>query len=106
MGTSGQYFRSPVHDLGSLDSKLEGILSPGYSDSEISTHIHGLFLEGASGFLSFCPVERSLIDHWKTLIAAGLGGHLAKLNGRASTVVDIGSGAGTTVLPILELLPS
>jgi ubiquinone/menaquinone biosynthesis C-methylase UbiE len=95
--------RREIRDLGAVDPHLEGILSPGYRDSEVSSHIHDEFLEKADQFLTFCPIDRALIEHWKDLISAAINPYLTDgpLN-----VLDIGSGGGTSVFPILELLPN
>ncbi len=92
-----------VHDLGDIDPRLQGILSPGYSDSEVRRHIHDLFLAKAEQFAAFCPIDRPLIEHWKDLIRAAIGPYLSK---DLETVLDIGSGGGTSVFPMLELLPN
>jgi ubiquinone/menaquinone biosynthesis C-methylase UbiE len=98
----GLRLRRDVQDLGMIDARLEGILSPGYSECEIGNHIHGVFLEHADQYLSFCPINRTLIDHWKELIRTAIGAEAA-IDGRR--IIDIGSGGGTTVFPMLELLP-
>jgi len=98
----GLKLRHDVRDLGIIDARLAGILSPGYSESEVENHIHEVFLENADQYLSFCPINRALIDHWKDLIRAALGAEAA-IDGRG--IIDIGSGGGTTVFPMLELFP-
>jgi len=66
----GLKLRHDVQDLGIVDARLAGILSPGYSESEIGNHIYEVFLEHADQCLSFCPINHALIDHWKDLIRA------------------------------------
>ncbi len=95
--------RREIRDLGTVDPHLEGILSPGYCDSEVSNHIHEEFLAKADQFLTFCPIDRPLIEHWKGLIRAAIGSYLAD---GPLTMLDIGSGGGTSVFPMLELLPN
>ncbi len=96
--------RRPVHDLGAVDERLEGILTPGYTDAEIGHHVHDIFLDDAGRYLAFCPIDRGMIDHWKMLIGQALRGRFdfEKPN---QEIIDIGSGGGTTVFPTLELLP-
>ena len=94
---AGLLLKHPVFDLGSSTPALEGIYSPGYSDSEIGQHVHDTFLKDAETYLSFCPVDRASIEHWKGLIQNALGAF------RPETVVDVGSGGGISVLPTLEL---
>lgn len=102
-GLGDLQLRREIHNLGMVDPHLEGILSPGYSDSEISNHIHEEFLEKADQFLAFCPIDRPLIEHWKQLIRAAIGCYLVD---GPLTVLDLGSGGGTSVFPMLELLPN
>jgi ubiquinone/menaquinone biosynthesis C-methylase UbiE len=99
---SGLRLRCPVHNLGEVDRRLDGIFSPGYSDTQIANHIHDIFLASADQYLAFDVIDRPLIEHWKDLIRAALGPYLgtADLN-----IIDIGSGAGTSVFPTLELWP-
>ena len=94
--------RRPVHDLGAVDERLQGILTPGYTDAEIGCHVHETFLEDAGRYLAFCPIDRGMIDHWKMLIGQALRGHI-DFEQPNQEIIDIGSGGGTTVFPTLEL---
>src|SRR5271165_6127164 len=96
----GMELRRPIRNLGSVDERLEGIFSPGYSDSEIDLHIHDVFLEKVDDYLAFCPVDRALIDHWKDLIVTAIGGEVGR---EGLNIIDIGSGQGTSVFPMAEL---
>lgn len=99
----GLGLRYPVRNLSEIDKRLDGIFSPGYSENEIGKHIHGVFLQNAEHYLAFCPINQQLIDHWKDLIRAAIGKYLAFDH---LVVVDIGSGVGTSVFPMLELVPT
>jgi ubiquinone/menaquinone biosynthesis C-methylase UbiE len=98
----GMELRHEVQDLGHINENFEGIYSVGYSEEEIRKYIHEVFLEGADRYLSFCPVDRALIEHWKDLIRAAIG---KEIEHDGLRIIDIGSGGGTTILPLLELLP-
>jgi hypothetical protein len=47
--------RRPVHDLGTVDVKLPGIMSPGYSDADPVRHFRMPFRQAARSVSS--PVE-------------------------------------------------
>ncbi|MGA3211065.1 MAG: class I SAM-dependent methyltransferase [Terriglobales bacterium] len=96
---SGIRLQLPIFDLRELDPRLEGILSPGYSAEELSQHVHDVFLEHADKFLEFCPIDRESIEYWKGIIRDALGTYSPR------RIIDIGSGGGTTVFPLLELFP-
>lgn len=98
----GMELRQPIRNLGSVDERLDGIFSPGYSDNEVGLHIHDVFLEKVDDYLAFCPVNRGLIDHWKELIRTAIG---SDIGSEGLNIVDIGSGQGTSVFPMAELTP-
>jgi ubiquinone/menaquinone biosynthesis C-methylase UbiE len=97
--------RRPLQDLGSLDASLAGILSPGYTDAELDRHIHDLFRDKYEEYMRPFPLSRAGIDHWKGLIRAAIPENVA--DSRAPlTILDIGSGEGTSVFPLIELFPN
>ena len=97
---AGMRLRRPVRDLGEQDARLSGIWSPGFSEQEISLHVHELFLTDPEAYLKFCPVNQASIEHWRGLIQTALDGY------QASTILDIGSGGGVSVFPAVALFPA
>lgn len=96
--------RREVRDLGATNPGLGGILSPGYTDAELDRHIHALFQERYQEYLRPFPLDRGAIDHWKDLIRAAV--PAAAIQGRSRlTILDVGSGGGTSVFPLIELFP-
>ncbi|MCM3879430.1 MAG: class I SAM-dependent methyltransferase [Vicinamibacterales bacterium] len=97
--------RRPLHDLGTLDVRLSGILSPGYSDADLDRHIHDLFKGDCAAYMRPFPLSRQGIEHWKTLIQDALSASHVDYEGRLA-ILDIGSGEGTSVFPLMELFPN
>ena len=97
--------RHPVRDLGAEDARLAGILSPGYSQAEVNRHIHALFQEKYQEYMKPFPLTREGIDHWKEMIRALLPASHADVNA-PFTILDLGSGEGTSVFPLLEVFPN
>jgi ubiquinone/menaquinone biosynthesis C-methylase UbiE len=96
--------RRAVQDLGQFDRSLSSILSPIYEQSEIDRHVHALFQENYQEFLQPFPLTRGSIDHWIYLLRAFMplrGRHEASL-----AILDLGSGGGTSVFPLIELYPN
>jgi ubiquinone/menaquinone biosynthesis C-methylase UbiE len=71
----------------------------------VDRHIHALFQENYKEYLRPFPLTRPAIDHWKNLIQDALPeGHA---NDQAQlTVLDVGSGDGLSVFPLIELFPN
>ncbi len=89
----------PLGDLGSIDPRWAGIYSPNYGDAEVHKFIHKQFLEDASTY-----VERyQNVEFWKYLVGRGLA--KAEVGSSAPVVLDLGSGGGNSVFPLLDLLP-
>jgi ubiquinone/menaquinone biosynthesis C-methylase UbiE len=89
----------PLGDLGSVDRRWAGIYSPNYGDEEVHKFIHKQFLEDASTY-----VERyQNIEFWKYLVGRGL--EQAQVRSAAPFVLDLGSGGGNSVFPLLDLIP-
>jgi ubiquinone/menaquinone biosynthesis C-methylase UbiE len=97
--------RRTLRDLGDEDASLSGILSPGYTQRELDRHIHELFQENYQDYLRPFPLTRQGIDHWKLLIRDALPASHANYEARLS-IMDIGSGGGTSVFPLIELFPN
>ena len=97
--------RRIVRNLGDENVSLSGILSPGYTQRELDRHIHELFQEKYQDYLRPFPLTRKGIDHWKMLIRDALPASHADYEARL-TILDIGSGGGTSVFPLIELFPN
>jgi ubiquinone/menaquinone biosynthesis C-methylase UbiE len=95
--------RRPLTDLGQFDASLASILSPIYEQSDIDRHVHALFQENYQEFLRPFPLTREFIDHWLDLFRAYMP---RSHDGEApSTILDLGSGGGTSVFPLVEMFP-
>ena len=96
--------RSAVQDLGQFDQSLASILSPIYQQAEIDRHVHALFQENYQEYLRPFPLTRESIDHWVDLLRTFMpsNGHRQQA---PSAILDLGSGGGTSVFPLIELFP-
>jgi ubiquinone/menaquinone biosynthesis C-methylase UbiE len=97
--------RRLVRDLGDDDPALAGIFSPGYSSEELNRHIHALFQDNYKDYMRPFPLTRGAIDHWKGLIGDAMPASHADSQRRLA-ILDIGSGEGTSVFPLVELFPN
>jgi len=88
-----------LHDLGSIAGKrYEGILSPIYSKNKVNEHIHDQFTVNSSEYIA----KYQNTDYWGCLLRTAL--NEPKINDfNNSIVLDLGSGAGNTVIPILKM---
>jgi ubiquinone/menaquinone biosynthesis C-methylase UbiE len=90
---------APLVDLGQVREEWRGILSPRYADDVVKEYVHRQFLQDASTY-----AERyNDTTHWKQLLAIAQR-HCA-VNVAQPRILDIGSGAGNSVMPLLELYP-
>src|SRR5580704_10342673 len=90
---------SPLVDLGEVREEWRGILSPQYADDLVKEYVHRQFLQDASTY-----AERyNDTMHWKRLLAIAQR-HCAVIVAQPR-ILDIGSGAGNSVIPLLELYP-
>jgi ubiquinone/menaquinone biosynthesis C-methylase UbiE len=89
-----------VIDLGAQDPRSAGILSPDYPESFVRNFIHEQFLEDADGYVDKYT-SHPLFTHLLTVAQRFL-----KLpTDKPVTILDLGSGAGNTVFPLLDLYP-
>ena len=96
--------RRNITDLGAVDSSLSGIFSPGYAPDEVDRHIHTLFQQDFEEYLRPFPLTRGSIDHWLDLLRSFMPESHRRFDAPLR-ILDIGSGGGTTVFPLLELYP-
>ena len=96
--------RRNITDLGAVDSSLSGVFSPGYAPDEVDRHIHTLFQQDFEEYLRPFPLTRGSIDHWLDLLRSFMPESHRRFDAPLR-ILDIGSGGGTTVFPLLELYP-
>lgn len=87
-----------LKDLGDLDPAWNGIYSPLYKKSVVSRYLHRQFLEDAGEYLD----RYQATDYWKGLLMEARRFFTVAEKPR---ILDLGSGGGNTVLPLLELYP-
>jgi ubiquinone/menaquinone biosynthesis C-methylase UbiE len=97
--------RRAVEDLGHLDHNLSAILSPGYQQAEIDRHVHALFQENYQDYLRPFPLTRGSIDHWIDLLREFVPASHQRPDAPL-TILDLGSGGGTSVFPLIEVYPN
>lgn len=93
-------YSRPVSDLKTvLGDAYAGIYSPGYTDATVNKYLHEQFRDGADNhaqrYEHFDMYERHLKSEFQKFAYGD----------ESLTVLDIGSGAGNTVIPLLRLLP-
>jgi ubiquinone/menaquinone biosynthesis C-methylase UbiE len=89
----------PLIDLGTMKSEWAGILSPGYQDKFIQTFIQKQFLEDAAIYAERYDSEGA----WRGLIQGAC--RNITVDACKPRILDIGSGAGSSVFPLLDLYP-
>ena len=96
------HFRTnaPLHDLGTLDERWAGIVSPRYDAATVRTYVHEQFLEQAEDYAR----DYLATWYWKGLLEKARVHFTARAQ-NAERILDLGSGAGNTVFPLLELFP-
>ena len=97
--------RRVVRDLGDEDPALAGIFSQGSSSEELNRHTHAVFQDNHQDYVRPFPLTRGAIDHWKGLVVDAMPASHADYQRRLS-ILDIGSGEGTSVFPLIELFPN
>jgi ubiquinone/menaquinone biosynthesis C-methylase UbiE len=94
--------RNQLIDLGDTDERLRGIFSPGYETSLISHYMTDQFREDALAY-----VERyQKTDYFENLLTTAFAKMSLWQEQRTGlTILDVGSGAGNSALPLLTLCP-
>ncbi|MCX6356750.1 MAG: class I SAM-dependent methyltransferase [Candidatus Aureabacteria bacterium] len=90
-------------DLGQLNHNLEGILSPRYDEEHIKRYLTNQFLDEASVYAEKYQNE-ALWGGYLSRAFERLGMGIDQR--RELTILDIGSGAGNTIFPLLSLCPA
>jgi ubiquinone/menaquinone biosynthesis C-methylase UbiE len=95
-------YKSPVVDLGDVHEQFRGIYSPGYEASLVKQYMTGQFREDASTYVQ----RYQKTDYFENLLVnafARVGLHQTQRT--RLNILDIGSGAGNSVFPLLKLCP-
>jgi ubiquinone/menaquinone biosynthesis C-methylase UbiE len=88
-----------LQNLGNLlGKKYDGIYSPLYKQSEINNHIHDQFTVKAQEYAK----KYQNIDYWEYLLREAFN-HAKIKEFEKKIILDLGSGAGNTTLPLLEI---
>ena len=91
-------FREPLRDLGADDPRLRGILAPVSERGAARTGVTAQFLENAAEYHARYGGN---VEWFRRLIGDALGPD----DGTVRVVLDVGSGSGNSVIPLLELYP-
>lgn len=89
----------PLSDLGTERPEWRGILSPVYGSELIRSFIQQQFLANAAHYAK----QYQNTEYWKHLLQ--LSQRHYQITEQSPLILDIGSGAGNTVFPLLELHP-
>jgi len=97
------WFERPLIDLGTLGGKaLQGVYSPNYDEASVRRYVHEQFREHAQTYAA--NYTDSEYFTWMLNIAlTKIGWRERQAAGRS--ILDIGSGAGNSVVPLLKLCP-
>lgn len=94
-------YKRRLWDLGDLgNERLRGIYSPNYDQRLVRRYVHAQFLEEAESYVK----KYQNISYFHGLISDALE-HVQLPRGRQMSILDIGSGAGNSIMPLLELFP-
>jgi ubiquinone/menaquinone biosynthesis C-methylase UbiE len=93
-----ELFREPLRDLGEVDARLHGILEPEGERGARPSGVTAQFLEDAGDY----HARYSQVAWFRQIIGRALAGHDDRAIRR---ILDIGSGSGNSVIPLLELYP-
>ena len=95
-------YRHPLFDLGDTNPALRGIFSPLYDQETVERYVHTLFQENAQDYAErytdTAYFLRLLSDAFTRI-------ELRRGNGVLLQILDIGSGAGNSIFPLLTLCP-
>jgi len=88
-----------LHDLGRIaGDRYEGILTPIYSKNKINDHIHDQFTVNSEIYIK----KYQNTDYWEYLLKTAFkDNEINKFD--EFVILDLGSGAGNTVIPILKM---
>jgi len=94
-------YRKPLLDLGVTGNEdLRGIYSPGYDPETVGRYVQSQFIQDADVYAT----RYTNTSYWRCLIERAF--VVAGIDPLAGEVIlDLGSGAGNTIFPLLELCP-
>jgi ubiquinone/menaquinone biosynthesis C-methylase UbiE len=97
-------YSRPVFDLGRTgNQRLSGIFSPIYDQSVVEQYLHTQFLEHAKVYAE----KYHAINYFRALISKAFQRTTLPQQGLNNlTILDIGSGAGNSIFPLLKLCPN
>ena len=96
-----ELYNLPLFDLGSAgNEKLKGILSPLYDDSVIGNYLQSQFTKSAQVYID----KYQHLEHFTNLISTAFQ-KIQLCPQNELTILDIGSGAGNTIFPLLKICP-
>jgi len=87
-------------DLGEKDPRYAGIWSPDYHDSLVRSFLQDQFLDDADTYVS----KYTSYDGWRPTLATAQK-FLNLPTAEPLNILDLGSGAGNSVFPLLDLFP-
>jgi len=93
-------FTTELHDLGQFNEEWSGILSPLYDRDLVKKFVHKQFWEDASKWIDFSQN----FDYWKWLLQRSQKSFYLE-SSDVLRILDVGSGGGNTIFPLLELYP-
>jgi SAM-dependent methyltransferase len=92
----------PLRDLGEVVSaEFAGIYSPSYDAEALSRHVHEQFRAGAGDWAA----RYGDTSYFRWLLGTAFDRIRPGLAAAELTVLDVGSGSGNTLFPLLELCP-
>ncbi len=93
-------FNAELYDLGQFNEEWSGILSPLYDRDLVNKYVHKHFWEDASKWIDFSEN----FEYWKWLLQRSQESFSLESSGFLK-ILDVGSGGGNTVFPLLDLYP-
>jgi len=95
-------YQLQISDLGDIDERLRGIFSPGYDQALVAQYMTTQFREEAQTYVE----KYQKTDYFANLLSTAFEKIGLRQEQRSQlTILDIGSGAGNSVFPLMELCP-